>query len=429
MASYSVSTDLNNDPLAPHPSSYPFKGSNRSFPFIEPSHCQPESTTSSALANTKKMQVDYSSSSLCFPSDRSQGMSSLSQPQQPPEKRVPRPRNAFMIFRSAFWAEQKINRTVEHDHRHISRIVGHCWNRMSDLEKDKWRAKAAMEKEEHARRHPDYVFCPTPRSKKPLKRKVKRNGPEDLRRCEKVADLLLMGKQGNDLAEAISAIKLSALDGDDLPASPLSSTSGSSFGDWSGSDFDDPPFRSPLLPPSDSFHATPVVASIRLTEEMSPINGNYGGQQSLPCTPESPSPNSLPQYPQSVAVDLPGISQPFKSALFQIPAGPSASHSPHSVEGFTQFFTHTAKSFNTLDSVGYPTARSPTPALDFYASPQRFPLGDANTVPNPESIYDFPTLPPPRSPEITATIPALPSVKSPAPVTAEPVVFTNPFAP
>ncbi|KAH7930599.1 HMG-box, partial [Leucogyrophana mollusca] len=73
---------------------------------------------------------------------------------------VPRPRNAFMLFRSAFAAAQKITTNIEHDSRHITRIIAHCWNRLSESEKQVWRDKAAAEKALHALRYPNYRFTP-----------------------------------------------------------------------------------------------------------------------------------------------------------------------------------------------------------------------------------------------------------------------------
>ncbi|KAJ6627013.1 high mobility group box domain-containing protein, partial [Mycena sp. CBHHK59/15] len=73
---------------------------------------------------------------------------------------IPRPRNAFMLFRSDFWAKQKITKTVEADHRHISRIIGHCWSELSEEEKFEWRVKADIEKLEHAKMYPNYRFTP-----------------------------------------------------------------------------------------------------------------------------------------------------------------------------------------------------------------------------------------------------------------------------
>ncbi|KAF9456808.1 high mobility group box domain-containing protein, partial [Collybia nuda] len=122
--------------------------------------------------------------------------------------RVPRPRNAFMIFRSEFWAGDKISSSVERDHRHISRIIGHCWNQLSETEKDVWRRKAEQEKVEHSLRYPGYRFSPTTRKKKPVKRKVKRNGKEELLRCKQVAALILSGKEGEELDTAVKCLNI-----------------------------------------------------------------------------------------------------------------------------------------------------------------------------------------------------------------------------
>ncbi|KAF9015407.1 hypothetical protein BDQ17DRAFT_1404038 [Cyathus striatus] len=111
-----------------------------------------------------------------------------------------------MIFRSEFAAGQKIGRNIEHDHRHISRIVGHIWNQMSESEKDVWRRKAEDEKLEHLQRYPGYRFCPSTRSKPPTRRNVKRNGAEELLRCQRVAELLMSGKQGEELVSAVKSI-------------------------------------------------------------------------------------------------------------------------------------------------------------------------------------------------------------------------------
>jgi len=164
------------------------------------------------------------------------------------EKRVPRPRNAFMLFRSAFWKEQRIKRSVEHDHRHISRIVGHYWNKMSTEEKNYWHRKADEEKAEHEMKHPGYRFCPTARTKKPVKRRVKRNGADDLRRCQQVAELLLSGKQGDDLEEAVESLNVEGghLDPSTNPASANNNESP----DRRAWDLDHPTFRSSFLPPS-----------------------------------------------------------------------------------------------------------------------------------------------------------------------------------
>jgi len=169
---------------------------------------------------------------------------------------VPRPRNAFMLFRSAFAAAQKIGTNIERDNRHITRIIAHCWNRLSDSEKQVWRNKAAAEKAVHAMKYPNYRFHPVARAQKPAKRKVRRNGTEDKKRCEQVAELLLAGKHGEELEVAVKEID------DSLKVTPSVSSSESRRGSASkilrglepcnadSAECDIQPFRSPLLPPA-----------------------------------------------------------------------------------------------------------------------------------------------------------------------------------
>lgn len=169
---------------------------------------------------------------------------------------VPRPRNAFMIFRSEF-SQEKIQRSVERDNRHISRIIGHCWNQLPEHDKEIWRQRAAQEKLDHAQKYPGYRFTPASRNKrpKPLKRKVRRNGDEDLRRCQQVAELLLAGAEGEVLETAVKRID-AAMAGDTTTpvASTSTSTSQQDIRGWTpanGAPFEKlPVFRSPLLPPA-----------------------------------------------------------------------------------------------------------------------------------------------------------------------------------
>ncbi|KAG5715911.1 Repressor ROX1 [Termitomyces sp. T112] len=156
--------------------------------------------------------------------------------------RIPRPRNAFMIFRSEFWAGAKISKSVEHDHRHISRIVGHCWNQLTEEEKAVWRRRAEQEKIEHQIKYPGYRFSPNVRTKQVIKRNVKRNGEDEMLRCKQVAELLLAGKAGKELDTAVKSIDLSL--GRDPPL--VKSKKALEF----PSDTNEyPAFRSPLLPP------------------------------------------------------------------------------------------------------------------------------------------------------------------------------------
>ncbi|KAF8183653.1 hypothetical protein BJ912DRAFT_544381 [Pholiota molesta] len=76
---------------------------------------------------------------------------------QPPGH-VSRPRNAFILFRCDFVRQKKIPRSVEKDHRNISRIVGSIWRKMSAQEKEPWVKMADEEKANHMKVHPGYRF-------------------------------------------------------------------------------------------------------------------------------------------------------------------------------------------------------------------------------------------------------------------------------
>lgn len=145
----------------------------------------------------------------------------------PEVKRIPRPRNAFMIYRSTVWAQQKIPMGIERDHRHISRIIGHCWNSLPEEEKRIWKAKAEEEKQEHSRKYPDYRYSPMTRTDRPIKRNVNRNGEKDKQRCKKVAELLLAGTEGSALENAVKELDANEehFPTRDSPTSPCSSQS------------------------------------------------------------------------------------------------------------------------------------------------------------------------------------------------------------
>ena len=78
-----------------------------------------------------------------------------------PEGHIPRPRNAFILFRCDFVAQKKIPASVEPDHRNISRIVGRIWKAMSDEDRRPWVEEAKKEREEHKRLYPEYRYSPT----------------------------------------------------------------------------------------------------------------------------------------------------------------------------------------------------------------------------------------------------------------------------
>ncbi|KAH9894480.1 hypothetical protein C8Q73DRAFT_791019 [Cubamyces lactineus] len=75
-------------------------------------------------------------------------------------KRIPRPPNAFMLYRSHLLRTRQIPPGIEHRQQNISRVAGECWNLLPDAEKKKWHDKAKEVLVAHMEKHPDYKFSP-----------------------------------------------------------------------------------------------------------------------------------------------------------------------------------------------------------------------------------------------------------------------------
>ncbi|KAK0493301.1 hypothetical protein EDD18DRAFT_1289339 [Armillaria luteobubalina] len=90
----------------------------------------------------------------------------------PSHRRTPehvrRPPNAFMLFRSDYWRENK-DIIRERDHREISRICGELWRTLPPHEKKVYRDMANHAKEAHLAKYPDYKFTRVSRPKKTTK--------------------------------------------------------------------------------------------------------------------------------------------------------------------------------------------------------------------------------------------------------------------
>ncbi|KAG6856498.1 hypothetical protein H0H87_003877 [Tephrocybe sp. NHM501043] len=122
-----------------------------------------------------------------------------------PEDHIPRPPNAFILFRSSFIKSQHVSTEVETNHSTLSKIIGLTWKTLPNEERLLWHAKAKAALDEHKRKFPQYAFRPTQARHKGSteKRKVREVGPKDHKRCAKIAELLVEGKKGHELNEAI----------------------------------------------------------------------------------------------------------------------------------------------------------------------------------------------------------------------------------
>lgn len=122
-----------------------------------------------------------------------------------PENHIPCPPNAFILFRSSFIKSQHVPTEVETNHSTPSKIISLTWQNLLNEERQVWHAKAKAALEDHKRRFPSYAFRPAHARGKggTKKRKVREVGPKDVKRCEKIAELLVEGKKGEELNAAI----------------------------------------------------------------------------------------------------------------------------------------------------------------------------------------------------------------------------------
>ena len=100
--------------------------------------------------------------------------------------RIPRPPNAFMIFRSELWHKQKNKPNAERDHRNISVVAGLCWSKLTADERKQYELRAERAKERHAAENPEYKYTPTVR-KKPVRRRSRKDPEIERERCLKLA--------------------------------------------------------------------------------------------------------------------------------------------------------------------------------------------------------------------------------------------------
>ncbi|KAF5356843.1 hypothetical protein D9756_006803 [Leucocoprinus leucothites] len=106
---------------------------------------------------------------------------------------IPRPPNAFMLFRADFVRQTHVPGSIETDHGSLSEIIGEALLGI----------KAKHAKAEHKVKYPNYRLRPVHNKNKEKKKDKALPTPEDERLCEEVAQLLLEGKKGAELAEAV----------------------------------------------------------------------------------------------------------------------------------------------------------------------------------------------------------------------------------
>ena len=137
-----------------------------------------------------------------------------------------------MLFRADFVKQRHVPGSIETNHGSLSKIIGvyllsavgfflltliqtgNCWRQLPLEEKHYWEQRAKEEKQQHKIRHPDYRFRPVHNKNKNKDSKsgsiipgARRDKPQQTReeelRCDTVAALLLEGKKGDELTQAV----------------------------------------------------------------------------------------------------------------------------------------------------------------------------------------------------------------------------------
>ncbi|KAG2370211.1 hypothetical protein BDR07DRAFT_1370780 [Suillus spraguei] len=122
------------------------------------------------------------------------------------EGHIPRPPNAFIVFRSCLWSNENF-RSLESDHRNVSRIAGERWRNLSDDEKEPFVQMAKEAKALHSKMYPNYKYSPSHRTVAGPRRKGRRNSDEERTKCDIIATLLQKGVEGSALAHAMAHVK------------------------------------------------------------------------------------------------------------------------------------------------------------------------------------------------------------------------------
>ncbi|EGN96307.1 hypothetical protein SERLA73DRAFT_141654 [Serpula lacrymans var. lacrymans S7.3] len=153
---------------------------------------------------------------------------------------VPRPRNAFIIFRCEYSRDhQQSNQDVKQDEdsesrsptaKTLSKRAAEAWKLLTASQKTRYKELADQEREEHARRHPNYRFRPM-RRQNLSKSRQRCYGPQSNEssvertedRCSQVATLVMQGQTGPQLEESMRQWGCSESESSECPQTRSSS--------------------------------------------------------------------------------------------------------------------------------------------------------------------------------------------------------------
>ncbi|KAJ7280227.1 high mobility group box domain-containing protein, partial [Mycena rebaudengoi] len=119
----------------------------------------PSSGSSLSDEGSPRTDLIVISKDLPLPTKPNPSTTKKSHARKQPRGHIPRPRNAFILFRCDY-GRQKQRTTKECDQNDISRMVGDVWRNMSEVERAPWVMLADEEKKAHAAVYPDYKYTP-----------------------------------------------------------------------------------------------------------------------------------------------------------------------------------------------------------------------------------------------------------------------------
>ncbi|KAH7887228.1 hypothetical protein F5I97DRAFT_1121382 [Phlebopus sp. FC_14] len=340
--------------------------------------------------NDPPTTLETSFEPILFPSTSSESASRKpAHSRKRSQDHIPRPPNAFILFRSSFIKSQHVSTEVETNHSTLSKIIGLTWQNMPHDERQIWHAKAKKALEEHRKKWPQYAFRPSHAKAKAVaeKRRVREVEPKDLKRCAKIAELLVEGKKGAELDAAIQEF--------DRTHVPEIVTR-----------FDTPitarAYRRSSSVPIDD--AAPKKPFLSLSPPTTPRRVRSTSSQ--PFLKSSQTPKQQPQAPQALVYsqscpDLSGSSYP-TSPEYSFPPKPQPSFEldPFMFDvAFGNSIPSTSADLTSYPST--PSTRAQAPALCFdpaYGNdwtPASSPFSSSPTTPqalSPQRAFDCPTV-------------------------------------
>ncbi|KAK7435706.1 hypothetical protein VKT23_019538 [Stygiomarasmius scandens] len=121
-----------------------------------------ESTPTADTRDCDRLELCVSSFSVPVPDPSSLYLapdpSKKSHAKRKPAGHIPRPKNAFILFRCDLVRQKRIPAELQADHKDISRIAGMMWKSLSSKQKKPWMDMAKMEKKLHLLKYPNYAY-------------------------------------------------------------------------------------------------------------------------------------------------------------------------------------------------------------------------------------------------------------------------------